>query len=387
MRAQWIALVVALVMTSSGFSQIPLPEVPESQKQELVGYLTENWMSPEDYVVSKFKDRDIVFLGEFHRIKHDVELVHALIPRLYSVGVYDLGIEFGCSEYQDTVDFLINAPEYDETLARWLMFKSFSSWAFVEYEDIYRKAWELNHSLSPEAPRFRVVHLQYRQRWDRATIEMTKEDWAKVWYRGTGDSIMARVVLDEFVKKARKALVYCGMHHAFTRYRQPIIDESTGVFKEYGMRRLGNIVSDSIPSRVFSIFLHYPWMQRNDLNALSYPAGGVIDAVMREFESPRVGFDAGGSPFGLLTDTATYYSASYSPFVLADFCDGYVFQKYLSDYEGCTVDTLFVTEANFEEAVQNIPNVAARPYYKSPTNFINSARDDTNFKQRFRMLR
>jgi hypothetical protein len=380
-------MAIALAACVSGSAQtIPLPDLPETQKHELIAYLTENWISPEDYVMSKFKDRDIVFLGEFHRIKHDVELVHNLIPRLHANGVYDLGIEFGCSEYQDTVDYLINAPVYDEELARWLLFKSFSSWAFVEYEDIYRRAWELNRTLDPSVPRFRVVHLQYRQRWDLATIEMAKDDVAKVWYRGTGDSVMARVVLDEFVKKGRKALIYCGMHHAFTRYRQPRVDESTGEFKEYGMRRLGNIVSDSIPSRVFSISLHSPWMQRRDLNAQSYPVGGVIDAAMREFHSPRVGFDAGGSPFGLLTDTAAYYSAGYSPFVLADFCDGYIYQKYISDYEGCTVDTLFVTWSNFHEAVKFIPNVAARPFFKSPADFIGSARDDTNFKQRFRLM-
>jgi len=68
-------------------------------------------------------------------------LIQNLIPRLYEAGVYNLGIEFGCHEFQDTVDYLVTAPTYDETLARWLMFKFASYWAFTEYEDIYRKAW------------------------------------------------------------------------------------------------------------------------------------------------------------------------------------------------------------------------------------------------------
>jgi len=38
------------------------------------------------------------------------------------------------------------------------------------------------------------------------------------------------------------------------------------------------------------------------------PVGGVIDAVMREFEAPRIGFDVIGTPFATLEDSLTYYS-------------------------------------------------------------------------------
>jgi hypothetical protein len=67
---------------------------------KLAKYLKSHWKSPENYVISKFADHDIVFIGEYHRIKHDVELIHKLIPRLYKAGIYNLGIEFGCYEHR-----------------------------------------------------------------------------------------------------------------------------------------------------------------------------------------------------------------------------------------------------------------------------------------------
>jgi len=42
-------------------------------------------------------------------IKHDPELVQALVPLLYKAGVYDLGIEFANYSDQALIDKLINA--------------------------------------------------------------------------------------------------------------------------------------------------------------------------------------------------------------------------------------------------------------------------------------
>jgi len=54
---------------------------------QLLGYLKQNHKSPEDYVLAKFKDHQIVFVGEYHRIKHDAEFIQHLIPRLYEEGI------------------------------------------------------------------------------------------------------------------------------------------------------------------------------------------------------------------------------------------------------------------------------------------------------------
>jgi hypothetical protein len=64
-----IALLLLLVI-SVGFVQ-----AQDNKNKDLLIYLQNHWKSPEEYVISKFKDHDYVFIGEYHRIKHDVELI------------------------------------------------------------------------------------------------------------------------------------------------------------------------------------------------------------------------------------------------------------------------------------------------------------------------
>ncbi len=337
----------------------PWKEIPQTEKETLIAYLKAKWKTPEDYVIEKFSDYDLVFIGEYHRIKHDVELIHRLIPRLYEAGVRNLAIEFGCHEDQDKVDKLINSDEYDEDLARRLMFNSDPCWGYIEYMDIYRKAWELNKSLHKDKPKFRVVHLSYRPDWSGLTEEMTPEQREKMWHKGNPDEFMAQVVLDEFVSKKEKALIYSGSHHAFTRYQQPIYDFEKKTFIGFVTNRMGNIVYQKIPNKVFNIFLHSPWITKKNPNEHNYPVGGVIDLVMSEFDEKRVGFDVINSPFAKIKDTETYYSIGYTEFTLGIFCDGYIFQKHFKDYEGCTVDEKFITPENFPEAITSLPNLQA----------------------------
>ncbi len=364
----------------------PIPKICLEKKQELIQYLKENWKSPEDYVISKFSDYDIVFIGELHRIKHDVELIQNLIPRLYKAGIYNLGMEFGNYEDQNEVDLLITADEYDENLARKIMFKSGHYWGMKEYIDIYKKAWELNKSLDEGAPKFRVVNLDYRANWKAKQKNMTRELWQKVWYKGSSDEHMASIILKEFVKKKQKALIYSGSHHAFTRYYQPSYNFKEKKLIRLNKDRMGNIVYHKIPDKVFNIVLHYPWQSIDSGKNYNYPIKGAIDNVMKSFQDKRVGFDVKGTPFGYLKDDSTYYSLGYTNFTLSAFCDGYIFQKHFSDYEGCTVDKLFITEENLQEAIDYSANLKARERRDkiTPDSLINSMIKDANMKKRFR---
>ena len=385
MRKLALFLVPFILLGGSAFPQAKKGASPE-EEQKLVAYLKSHWKSPEDYVVEKFSDHDIVFIGEYHRIRHDVELIHNLIPRLYKAGVYNLGIEFGCYEYQDKVDRLITADKYEEDLARWLQFKQYVMWGYKEYEDIYRKAWELNQTLPAGAPKFRVVGLGYRADWTALKENMTREQWQNVWLKGDPDEYMGQTVLREFVNQGKKALIYSGSHHAFTHYQQPIYDFEKKKFIRFNGNRMGNIVYAQIPNRVFNIFLHSPWASRAGFEEGIYPVGGAIDRVMSGFRDQRVGFDVKGSPFGALPDDQSYYSVGYPQFTLSTFCDGYIFQKRLKDYEGCTVDEAFITNDNLQEAIDNLPTLPGRKGVKKPEDLQDSMRKDADFRWRFRNL-
>jgi len=360
---------------------------PSSDYGKLALYLKSHRKSPEDYVISKFSDHQIVFIGEYHRIKHDVELIHKLIPRLYKAHVYNLGIEFGCYEHQDKVDRLVTAETYDENLARWLIVQQAAAWGYQEYEDIYRAAWKLNRSLPTRARKFRVVNLNYRPNWPARREEMTPTDWQKVWWQGDPDLHMADVVMKEFVNKGEKALIYSGNHHAFTRYHQPIYDFENKKFIRFNTTRMGNLVYNKIGDRAFNIYLHAPWGSNINLDVDTRPMHGVIDAVMQELGNKPVGFDVKDSPFGAITDNQSYYSLGHARFTLDKYCDGYIFQGRLEDYEGVTVDPLSITEANLQEAIAYLPNPAYRKRVKTPEDILAGMRRSADFKQRFRDLK
>ena len=110
---------------------------------------------------------------------------------------------------------------------------------------------------------------------------------------------------------------------------------------------------------------------------------------MTHFGDKRVGFDVKGSPFGELRDDTSWYTIGYDTFTLGTFCDGYVFQKPFSEYEGCTVDPLFVTDENFEEALALAsrvnPDLAKR--IKEPKQFIDILRLEADIQGRFSELK
>ena len=134
----------------------PKPLDPALQA-ELAGWFEKNGDTPESYVVGLFSDHDVVFLGEYHRIRHDVLFVQSLVEPLYNAGVRVLATEFGRREDQPLIDSLVTAPEWDEGLAREIVFRQFIWWGYREYVDLYRAAWELNRGLPDGEPVFRIL--------------------------------------------------------------------------------------------------------------------------------------------------------------------------------------------------------------------------------------
>ncbi len=332
---------------------------------DMADYVLANRQSPEDYVVSKFDDYDVVFLGEMHRIKHDPELVQRLIPRLHQQNVYVLATEFARREDQPLIDSLLQQPAYDEHLARQVTFNQFPHWLYQEYVDIFKAAWELNHSLPDTAPRFRILGVNCSPDWslvtqaeDRESPQIMKEVW-----QGCSEKDWADVVID-YVSRGNQVLVYCGIHHAFTEYLQPSVNE-TGGFQSYIHDRMGRYVFETIGKRAITIYLHSSWWDSTGYSGESVrPADGIVDAVMASLGDrfQPAGFDVTGSPFEeYLIDNAVY-RAGHTGFTLADYCDGYIYQKPFSQYETVTVIEDFIDESNIEQARRQTPNPDYREF-------------------------
>ena len=382
MKSTNVVFLFWLICSFSAFSQ-ELPKLDPALSTELTGYIKTHYQTPEEYIVSKFKDHDVVFLGENHYIKHDPMFVQALIPRVYKVGVFSLGFEFARRVDQPLIDSLLNGKTYDEQLARLITFRQFVHWAFQEYVDIYKSAWQLNQSLPPGSRKFRILGLNNSPDWSFIQSKDDRDKGAvmsKVWH-GEDEGDWARVILDIVVANGEKALVYSGIHHGFSEYRQPIAFDHK--FIRFGDVRLGNHVFNKIGKRAITVFLHAPWVNADGYDKpYVYPADGYIDAVMEQLDPnfQRVGFDTKGTPFGKLPGQTSLYKYGYREFTLKTIYDGYIYLGPFSAYEGVTVIKDFVNESNLEYARAQSPGPEFR--HASVEDFYKEALDDANVQQR-----
>ncbi len=310
-----------------------------------------NYLTPEDYVIQKFKEHDVIFVGEFHRIRHDLEFIQKLIPLLHQNGIYHLSLEFARREDQPLIDSLLNGTMYDEGLGRRLTFLNLVFWGFQEYVDIYKAAWKLNRGLPKDARKFRILGLNDSPDWSYVKTEEDRDKGTvmrKVW-KGGGEHLWAKVILDSVVAKGGKILVYSGIHHAFSEYKQPVV--VNGKFIRFDDTRMGNYVFKEIGKRAITICLHAPWPGTEGYGGpFVQPVDGLIDRLMLEIDPKfqRVGFNTKGTPFEKATGKTSVYQHGYENFTLAAFCDGYIFQQPLAAYQGVTPIRDFINEENWE---------------------------------------
>lgn len=370
----------------------PFPALSNSMRQELETYIVKNYKTPEEYVLSKFKRHDIIFLGEYHRIKHDVELVQDLIPFLYEDGVYNLGIEFACYEDQDKIDQLLSAKTYNESLAYEIQFNFWPWWGYQEYIDIYKTAWDFNQQLPKDARKFRVVGLNGNSDWSYVKTEEDRDNpeiMKNVFKDGPGDQFMADVIIKEFLQKEEKALIFSGINHAYTKYKQPIYHEKEKRFVRFVDDRMGNIIYDKIGERCITIFLHSPWPSKDKFSEDVYPAEGVIDKLMIKIDEKfkPVGFDIKGTPFEKLPGKTSLWQHGYNNFNLGVYCDGYIYTKPLSKYKGVEVAPGFINENNRIEAIQQSANPKVKSLNRTVEELIDSIRRSANMQKRFKKFR
>jgi hypothetical protein len=338
------------------FGLIPISMFSQQPNIEAVDWIRNNAMSPDKYIIEKFRNHDIVLLGETHIVKENLLFVQDLIPKLYQNGVFNLGMEFGASEFQKELDELVNAKEYDEGKAKAIMFAYNVAWGYREYLDVYRAAWKLNRSLPAGARRFRILNLSYVFDWGKFNGLRTPESMKLVFHKGTADKYRAEIIVKEIMNKDEKILVLVGTPHAYTRYGSPYFKYNGDNFCDYDFDWLGNRLYKKYPEKVFNIILHQAFTQKeNNTYYLISPAGGAIERLMGENANKPAGFDLINTPAGKLPDNSTN-SMCYENFTLEQFFDGYIFLEPLRALEGCTVMEDFVNEQNFEYALKNFPD-------------------------------
>jgi hypothetical protein len=326
-----------------------------------IKYLHDKNISPQNYVLEKFKKADIILLAEDHRVKENLVFLGSLIPQLYKNGIFTIGMEFGASEDQKLLDSLVTAESYDDNLARQLMFNYNPGWAFKEYIDIYKFAWTFNKTLKKNEKKFKILNLSYKYNWTNFSGQRTPENMKLVFYNGNIEVFRFKIVEKEIIKNKEKILIITGDVHAFTKYKFPFYDFASPNFVRFDGNYFGNLIYTKYPKKVFSILLHKPFNNYPNLKPLLVsPANGKIEQIMNLLSNQPIGFDLNNTPLGNLPDRS-YFSMGYQNFKLSDLYDGYIFLKPIKKLTPCTIDTLFINDTNWHNAYLNFPDPDWRP--------------------------
>ncbi len=267
---------------------------------------------PADYVVSKFAGHRVVIVGESHWVRHEVNLIREVVPRLKSAGVSMMAIEMLPARFQARLDALIEAKEWNEAEA--IALYRGGDWPYREYVEILHEAWK--HKV-------RVIGLSPDPDWRE-----------KLQSGGLGYDELAAKLVKEAIGRDQRILVYCGSHHAFSRYLQPEKPNSGTRVYRY-MQRMGNLLLRDLGDDVFTIIVHRPWQCLVDGQwTYCLPFDGAIDCAMKE----PAGFDVAGSPFAELRFARNmYYAFGYPSLRLVDFADGFLWFGPVEAFEGVSL--------------------------------------------------
>jgi hypothetical protein len=323
---------------------------------EMIDYIRKSAQDPQTYVIEKFRNYDVVFLGEHHLVKENLQFVQSLVPELYKNGIYSIGMEFGAFEVQDKLDELVTSETYNEQLAREIMFTYNVAWGYQEYLDVYKAAWQLNRSLPEKARKFRILSLSYIFHWERFSGTRNPESMSLVFPLGTVDKFRAEIIEKEVIQKNEKILALVGTPHAYSGYGSAFYKYNGDNFVDFDHDWLGNRLYRKYPGKVFSILLHQAFTMKQGENYTRIsPCEGAIEKLMSLNNNKPLGFDLQDTPPGRLRDRSMN-SIGYKDFTLGQFFDGYIFLEPLNKLEGCSVIPDFVNETNIREALEKFPD-------------------------------
>lgn len=160
---------------------------------------------PFKFVADKFDDHSIVFIGENHKRKQDLDFFNQLVPYLYQTKKINvIGWEFGAQEYQRDADSVVTASEFDRKKAISIMRRSMFYWCWEEYLNIFKTIWQVNKSISNADEKIRFLQLNTTyvpKRWNSNRHEVQVKERMKNF-----DNILPVIIEKEVIQKNKRYL-------------------------------------------------------------------------------------------------------------------------------------------------------------------------------------
>lgn len=324
-----------------------IPFAGNSQRPNIKEIYSKYHLMPAaEIVVDAFQSKDIVFIGEPHFIKEHVNFMASLIEPLHKNGINILFTEFARYGDSDLINSLITGESFDSALAQKITHNSNWYWGFNEYLELYKKAWEVNQKSN--RVKFRIIGLGNTKNYSVIQQKEDLDDWKKrSAYFGGSEEDWARRIIRHAADSNQKALIYCGSHHALTRYRQPYFEK--GLFA--GLVKLGDragqMVYEKLKEKVMMFWLHRPLPGRSGYGApYINPHNGLYDSLWYKTGEVSYGFYTAGSTLGAITDSSHVYSNGYLNFCFKDLADGYLVVGASCKLSPVTIIPDFITQTN-----------------------------------------
>ncbi|HCW09088.1 MAG TPA: hypothetical protein DGG95_17155 [Cytophagales bacterium] len=294
-------------------------------RKELSNYVAHvDSTNPLVYVANKFDQHQVVLLGELHRRKQDLDLFKQLIPYLYKTkAIKMIGWEFGAHRYQKAADSIVTASNFDRKKAIAIMRKTIYYWNYEDYLEVFKVIWKLNQEILAKGDTVRFLQLNgvyVPRRWD------SENDSVRLHERQSSfDNIMPGIVEKEVLAENKKIIIYCGLHHALTKFETP----KFLFLKDHG--RAGQALYTKHSKDLFQICLLSPfpprWLLYYEISKSTkgnfvFPFAGVFNQLLDTLQHPFA-VDASNPAFGNLKDHDSFYAFdTFSGVALKDMFDG-----------------------------------------------------------------
>ncbi len=348
-----------------------------SDKSQLKDWLDGHGLEPVDYMVHTSAAHQVTIVGEVHGRKEYLDLLNAAIPRLYhEAGVRCIALEVCLARDSKLLNRLVTDPQFDRELAMEIArHMNWRMWGRKEYWDVFETVWRVNQALPEGETPLRVIGLSPPVDMpsvmlvagagdgkvkpplpERLRMFRVLDDLIVELKR---DELMARVVEREIIEKNARAVVWVGLNHAYTHYKQPMI-RAGSIVRTWG--RMGWILHQRNGDQVFEIALHDDF----SLSGVS----GFFETLAHEGGIGPVGFSLIDSPFADLRDGRVEEYAIQPGLRFADKAQGYLFVKPSSELSQCTWLKGYVSRTMF---------VRNKPFYRAWANAL--GKNVTNARQ------
>lgn len=349
------SLLALLLTTSCRFSEKqevhstkaePLPvsansnEISENNRQYLSDWIDAHSQPAEEYVLGLYDKHQVVIYGEEHNVKEHKDFVINLIPRLYhEANVRVIAWEFSKSKFNEQLDELITANEYDGQAVIEFARKNQRAWNSKEHWDIIKAVWELNNSLEEGQEKIRMIGLMPDYDDVKAITAMAEkgpdspEFMELLEEMRTVDLAMAEQVRDQMIAKNCKGFVFVGTGHDFTHYHFP-----SEVTLGRKFTPMGNHLHEWFGDRVFQV---------EPTNSLT---PSIVELAAADRVSQKIGFDVVNSPFAdINAKMGTVMGKTVPDVHWVDRARGYIHLGKNSDFHANTTIKSFVTPSMFKE--------------------------------------